>query len=334
VNQPLVTIGVVLCKNEHYLKLSLGSLAAQDYPNLEILVRDQSPNGEAYDFVQREIPEIFTKIQLSKGENKFHSGGHNALIRQMKGEWYFSASNDMWYPPDLVSKMMATLTKPEHADVGSASPKLLRWDFSKAETDLEASKTRFIDSVGLGLTKSHKSFDVGEGEEDKGQYDQRTLIFGASASAAFYRKTVLDDVAWMNEKGEKEYFDETLHYKNDVDLAYRLQWAGHQCLYVPSAQLWHDRQVSSRSEKSAWVKGNSYLGQLVVLRKNWSPEFTWMVKLQTGLRQAALWVYAFLLDRPLLKQRAEVKKLAPLIEAKRKAMVRRVGAEEIERGMS
>jgi GT2 family glycosyltransferase len=343
VEQHKVTIGLILLRNEHYLKLSLGSLAAQDYPNLEILVRDQSPNGEAYDYVQKEMPEVFAKITLSKGENLMHSGGHNALIRKMTGEWYFCASNDMWYPKDFVSKMVTELQKPEYSTFGSASPKLLRWDFKFAENDLEASKTKAIDSVGLGLTKCHKFIDVGQGEEDKGQYDSRTSIFGTSAAAGLYRKSALEDVAWTNHvarernvasgKVEKEYFDETLHYKNDVDLAYRLQWAGHKCLFIPLAQVWHDRQASGHSAKSAWAKGNSYFGQLVTVSKNWSPDFSWPVKLLTGLRQAALWVYAFILDRPLLQQRAEVEKVAPLIEAKRKAMLRRIKVEEVERFM-
>jgi len=331
---PKVTLGVVLRKNEHYLKLSLGSLVAQDYPNLEILVRDQSENGEAYNYVQKEMPEVFAKIVIEKGENKMHSGGHNALIRKMTGEWYFCASNDMWYPPDFVSKAMAELQKPEHASIGSATPKLLRWDFAKADENLEVSKTHFIDSVGLGVTKCHKFVDVGQGEEDHGQYDHRTLIFGATGAAAFYRKSALDDVAWTNDKGEKEYFDETLHYKNDADLAYRLAWAGHKCLYIPSAVVWHDRQASTQADKSDWTKGNSYFGQLVAVRKNWSPDFSPIVKILTGLRQTALWVYAFVLDYPLFRQRFEVEKIARLIEAKRKAMARRVKAEGIEKLMN
>jgi len=329
-----VTIGVVLLKGERYLKLGLTSLLAQDYPNLEILVRDQSPNGEAYDYVQKEMPEVFAKLSIDKGPNLMHSGGHNALIRKMTGDWYFCASNDMWYPPDFISKAMAELQKPENASVGSASPKLLRWDFAKAEGDLEASKTRLIDSVGLGISKTHKFTDIGQGEEDQGQYDRRTLIFGTSAAAGFYRKSALDDVAWTSDKGKKEYFDGTLHHKDDADLAYRLQWAGHKCLYLPSTNVWHDRQASSQSEKSAWVKENSYFGQLVTVRKNWSPDFSWPVKILTGLRQAALWAYAFAVDYPLFHQRFEVEKITSLIEAKRKAMPRRVKAGEIEKLLS
>ncbi len=328
-----VTIGLILRGNLHYLKLSLGSLVAQDYPNLEILVRDQSDHGEAYEYLQNEMPDVFAKLNIEKAPNVMHSGGHNALIRKMTGDWCFCASNDMWYPPDFISKAMAELEKPENKEVGSASPKLMRWDFKVAESDLESSKTHFLDSVGIGLGPCHKFTDKGQGQEDKGQYDHRTLIFGASAAAGFYKKSALDDVAWTNDKGEREYFDETIHYKNDAELAYRLQWAGHKCLFIPSSKVWHDRQASTQSGKSVWTKQNSYFGQLVTVRKNWSPDFSLIVKLMTGLRQAALWAYAFLLDRSLLKARADYQKLIPLIDQKRAAMPRRVKAEEIERLM-
>src|SRR5690242_20286147 len=128
-NTPKVTIGLILFKGEKYLSQSLPTLADQDYPNLEFLWRDQSPNGEALEYVQKNLPAITQKISIEKGENLMHSGGHNVLMRKMSGEYYFCCSYDMLYSPDFVSKIVAELEKSENKKYGSATCKIMRWDF-------------------------------------------------------------------------------------------------------------------------------------------------------------------------------------------------------------
>jgi GT2 family glycosyltransferase len=56
-------------------------------------------------------------------------------------------------------------------------------------------------------------------------------VFGASASSAFYRRDVLLAVG-----GFPEEFGA---YFEDVDLAFRLHWAGYRVFYEPAARVWH-----------------------------------------------------------------------------------------------
>lgn len=327
---PKVTIGVILYKNEMYLPYSLTSLANQDYPNLEILVRDQSPNGEAAEFVKHELSEALPKITLTEGENLKHCGGHNVLIGQMTGEYYFCVSNDMWYPPDFVSKVVAEMEKGEHFLYGSATCKLMFWDFQKLADGPEAAKTNIIDSCGIGITKGHKFYDRGQGEEDKGQYDKTRAIFGPSGALAVFRKKALDAL-------KPEFFDELMHYKGDVDLAYRLQWAGFPSLFIPSVKVWHDRQVSDikkRGKRAGWTRVDSFFGHQVVLLKNFSSEFSLGVRLRTWLRQVATKLYAILLERDLRKALKDVTVHLPKIKRKRASMKRKVKPNVIEKLMS
>ena len=94
---PVVTIGLILYKGEKYLPFSIPSLLDQDYPHIEYLFRDQSPNGEAYEFLQKNFAKLLNqkKVHVEKGENLWHSGGHNVLINRMKGAYYIAASYDM-----------------------------------------------------------------------------------------------------------------------------------------------------------------------------------------------------------------------------------------------
>ncbi len=331
--QPKVTVGVILFTGcEKYLPESLPSLVAQDYPNLEFFFRDQSPNGEVYDYVKENLPQIFneTNVRVQKGENKMHSGGHNALIAQMTGDYYVCASNDMSYPADFVSKVVAELEKPENRKYGSATVKLLQWDFGKQE------KTNRLDSCGIGVKRAHHFFDIGQGEEDKGQYDHLKSIFGGSGALVVLRKKALEDVRYKN-----ELFDELIHYKNDVDLAYRLEWAGHPCLFIPGVRVWHDRQVSgkdgmikSRQEKSLWAKENSYFGHLVVLRKNHSTGFSWGTRLRTWLYNIAKFFYILFLEPRLLKQHFIIRRHRDELRAKRRAMKRVAKPSDIESFMA
>ena len=57
-------------------------------------------------------------------------------------------------------------------------------------------------------------------------------VFGASGSSAFYRADALRRVG---------AFDPTFgSYYEDIDLAFRLRWAGYQCVFTPHSQVLHE----------------------------------------------------------------------------------------------
>lgn len=262
-----ISIGIVLFKGEKYLKSCLESLINQTYSSFELLLRDQSPNNEAFLFLQKNFPEIIsdTRVKIFSGENLWHSGGHNFLISQMRGEAYLCASNDMIYDKNLLKEFIKALKKnPEYSIF---TGKLYQWNFSSNQ------KTEIFDSCGLGITPFHHFFDRGQGQEDNGQFDKKKEIFGASGALFLIKKKALEEVGVsqnfsQRKGGRKEYFDELLHYKNDVDLAYRLFLQGEKCCFVPFALAWHDRQISEKTQKSQWIKESSSLGYFVIFYKN------------------------------------------------------------------
>lgn len=341
-----VTIGLILYQGEHYLKSCLESLTAQDYFNIEYLVRDQSPKGEAAEYIENNLSHLLPKIKLERGENLFHSGGHNALINKMEGEYYFCCSNDILYPPDFVSKIVTILEKPENQKYGSATCKLMQWNFQQRQLELPE-KTDIIDSFGIGLTQGHYFYDIGQGEKDVGQYKNLHEIFGASGALTVFRKKALQAIAYKNSKGSIEYYDELIHYKNDVDLAYRLQWAGYPCLLIHDVAVYHDRQVSStkgefsfitmlksRRGKSDWAKKNSFSGHWVVIIKNVKGQaFSWPVKIKTNVSHFLRFIYTFLFERELLGEYKTLKKYEEEIKAKTSSMKRKASPKELEKYM-
>ena len=70
---------------------------------------------------------------------------------------------------------------------------------------------------------------------------------------------------------EKEYFDESFFaYREDADLAWRAQWAGWRCLYVPTAVALHERRVlpTGRASVPDAVNMHSFKNRFLMRVKN------------------------------------------------------------------
>ena len=176
-------------------------------------------------------------------------------------------------------------------------------------------------------------------------YSSYKEIFGPSGALAIFRKEALDEIAYKNDKGKYEYFDELLHYKNDVDLAYRLQWAGFPSLYIPEVKVYHDRQVADMSanffgkivghqKKSEWAKRNSLFGHLVVLRKNYSKKFSFEVRAKSMFNRMLRYLHTAFFNPGLLEQYKQVDKFRFEIDKKKKNIVRKKSPQAIEKLMN
>jgi GT2 family glycosyltransferase len=88
-----------------------------------------------------------------------------------------------------------------------------------------------IDSAGDRYFLGGIAGKRGHGQPLSARYLQGGDVFGVSASSAFYRRAALLDVgAFPEEFGA--YFE-------DVDVSFRLHWAGHRLRYEPASRVWH-----------------------------------------------------------------------------------------------
>ena len=250
----------------------------------------------------------------------------------------------MVFDSNFISELAKSLE--EKPVYGAAGGKIKYWDFKVYEAgSASQGKTNFIDTVGLKILKSHRFEDMGQGEMDYGQFDKSREIFGVSGAAVLYRRKSLEDVSFINENEEKEFFYVSMFmYKEDVDLAYRLQWAGWKTNYNPKAIAYHDRTISfrgknalemikNRIKKPKEVNRRSYLNHRVLLQKNFSNAFSADIKSATSWYNVKVFFYILIFETELLGVWWNIFKMRGRIQKWRKKMPRRVTEKEIERLM-
>jgi len=340
-NNKLITAGLVVKDSAKYIIPALESILAQDYENLEVVVFDNNSSDNTLEIIRENFAGI--KIIESR-KNVGFAKGHNAILAESKGDFYACLNVDMVFDSNFISELAKSLE--EKPVYGAAGGKIKFWDFKVyAAGSASQGKTNFIDTVGLKILKSHRFEDMGQGEMDYGQFDKSREIFGVSGAAVLYRRKSLEDVSFINENEEKEFFDESMFmYKEDVDLAYRLQWAGWKTNYSPKAIAYHDRTISfrgknalemikNRIKKPKEVNRRSYLNHRVLLQKNFSNAFSADIKSATSWYNVKVFFYILIFETELLGVWWNIFKMRGRIQKWRKKMPRRVTEKEIERLM-
>ncbi|MBA2511559.1 MAG: glycosyltransferase family 2 protein, partial [Rubrobacteraceae bacterium] len=117
-----------------------------------------------------------------------------------------------------------------------------------------------LDGAGDALRRSGLPYRLGHGELDRGQFEQEEFVFGACAAAALYRRGVFDEVGLFDE----DFFA----YCEDGDVSFRAQLAGHRCLYVPGAVVYHVGSVSTGGKRSPTATLLGTRNGLLLLVKN------------------------------------------------------------------
>lgn len=337
---PKVTVGITIYNSAPYIESCLNSLMRQDYKAMEIVCLDNNSTDDSVAIIKQKFPTVRL---IRSDKNLGFSRAHNQIIAETDGDFYACFNADMIFEPSFVTELMQPML--ENPSYGSVGGKIKRWDFENAR-DKDAGKTNFIDSVGIRILKTHQFEDIGQGEVDFGQFDQPRDIFGVSGAAVLLRREALKDTAFFNtEKGKWEYFDESMFiYKEDVDLAYRLQWAGWKSRFTPKAIAYHDRTTSSvgqrainliknRSAKNGAVNRVSYLNHQILLEKNFSNDFSMSVKLATSWFNLKVFFFLLIFETETLGQWWKFFRLRKRLKGQQESMKRRVAQVEIEKFM-
>jgi GT2 family glycosyltransferase len=165
--------------------------------------------------------------------NSGFAGGMNRGFALSDAPWVLSVNPDCALGPDFVGRLLAAVEgRPEADETGSATGLLLRARGPDLEEDPR------VDAAGMVVTPSGRHFDRAAGETMARAPSRQAWVFGGTGAATLYRKAALEDVAYP----DRQVFPESFFaYREDAELAWRLQWRGWRCLYVPEARAHHRR---------------------------------------------------------------------------------------------
>jgi len=274
---PKITFQIVTYNSERFLPGCLKSIFNQTRRDFQVFIIDNNSQDDTVKYIKNNFPEV-TVFENKK--NVGFSKANNQGIQLLHSPYIVFINPDIILEPDWLEKIMNKVGDEKYKDHGSFGGKLLKLRVLDYEID-EVEKTTTIDSLGLKQLNSFRFVELGAGE-DEGKWQNTFDVFGHSCSLVLYRREVLDSTAIKTERG-REYFDEDFFfYKEDVDLAWRINTLGWKSLAVVDAVAYHIRTmagsektskfdlIKNKRKQSKLARYYSYRNHFLLLLKNLS----------------------------------------------------------------
>jgi GT2 family glycosyltransferase len=189
-------------------------------PRIEVIVADDGSTDDTPGWLSETHPDV-RLVRLVR--NRGFCAAANVGIEAARGEFLQLLNNDTEVTAGWIEAGLAPFSDPK---VGSVAPLVLvRSDPSR------------VDSAGDSYALVGWPSKRGHGQEARRWLDHPAdPVFGASGSSAFYRTEALRRVG---------AFDPSFgSYYEDVDLAFRLRWAGYGCVFAPTCRILHEVSAS------------------------------------------------------------------------------------------
>jgi len=271
-----VLIQIVTWNSRFFMENCLDSVFAQTYKDFSVLIIDNASTDKTIEFIRKKYSSFKDLFILKNVQNLGFAPAHNQGFNISQSDFILIMNPDIVLGPDFLEKLMATMKT--NRRIGSCSGKLLKMKFNNSEIKVRGIKTEIIDSTGLLIRKSGQTIDRGEGEEDKRQYDKKNDVFGLSGACVLYRRQALEDVKVPTSKGYEYFDDDFFAYKEDVDLAWRLNLRNWHNVYIPETIAYHFRAGAPKSKRfhqSPLINFYSFRNHLWMLIKNVHSSIFW-----------------------------------------------------------
>jgi GT2 family glycosyltransferase len=226
---------IVVVSHDHVdtLTACLSAVAELDpSPSRVVVVDNGSSDGSAE--VAASFADCVPLELIRESTNRGFAAAVNTGFAATDEAWMLSLNPDCAPRRDFVARLLeASFRAPVDDRVAAVTGRLLRATGSSLEAE------QIIDAAGMVVTPSGRHFDRGSGEPDDGRLSRTAWVFGGTGAATLYRREALEDVAYT---GEGPFAESFFAYREDAELAWRLQWRGWRALYVPDAVASHRRR--------------------------------------------------------------------------------------------
>src|SRR5258708_11238027 len=238
-----------------HLPTCLNALRNQSYQPLEIIVADNASSDDSREILARDYPEV--KI-VALSTNRGFTGACNAGIKAAGGAYVALLNNDTEADPGWVQAVVDCFTR--HPEAGLIASKMLLFD-----------KRDHFHTAGDFYRVDGQPGNRGAWQLDEGQFDAETHVFSACGGSSAYRRAMLDQVGLLD--------DDFFFALEDMDLAWRGQMAGWQCVYTPRAVVYHHLAATGGGVTASFYDGRNAIYLLVkdyptaLWRKYWRSIF-------------------------------------------------------------
>jgi GT2 family glycosyltransferase len=297
----------------------IDSLKAQSIAPQAISVVDHEPVASRLDSLRRAHPDICWE----PGPNRGFAAGANRALGRVRSErpdadFMLLLNADIELETRFVELLVSEmLTRP---DVALGSGKLLRSD------------GQTLDSAGIQIQRSRKTWDRGAEELDHGQFDTIERVFGLSGAALMLRTAAISDLEIEGELFDEDFFS----YHEDTDFAWRARLLGWSCLYVPAARATHHRgwRRATAGQVDPAIRRHSFKNRYLEMIKNERPN-----EFLRDLPAILIWEgvrfgYALLRDRERMPAYRDAMRLAGRAWQKRQSLMRKVSSPNRSRAAS
>ena len=202
-----VSVTIVTYNSGRFIKRCLESVLEQRYPNKEVIVIDNASNDGTTDILE----QFEDRCQIIYNEENIgFAAAQNQAIALASGYWVLTLNPDVLLLPNFIQALVEAGSF--DPNIGTVCGKLLTMT-----AHFEIPELPVVDSTGIYFNPMLRHLDRGSQEVDNGHYLQYEYVFGATAAAALYRRTMIDDIAL-----DEEFFDTDFFvYREDADVAWR-----------------------------------------------------------------------------------------------------------------
>lgn len=323
--QKKVSVAIVNWNGEKYLYKCIKSLFEQKYSNIEVILIDNDSTDNSVKIVEENFGH---KVKIIRNKNTGYAGGANRGIEESNGDYIIIANPDIIFGENYISLTVKKLE--ENEKFGAATGKLLKYDFDKDEI------INVIDSAGIALNHARQGRDIGQNDIDNGQYEEDRRVFGVCGAAAVFKREVLEKIKINNEYFDNDFFA----YKEDIDICWRINLYGYQCLYVHDAISYHGRGMNSskgiintiknRKSQSDFLKGISFRNHYWMLIKNEVPYSYKKDKFKIYADYLKYIIFFTIFDRGCLKYINEIKSKKQKMLEKKKTILSNIKLSDVE----
>ncbi|TCP62579.1 glycosyltransferase family 2 protein [Baia soyae] len=233
---PKVSILIPTYNRPQYLKLALDSALAQTYPNIEIIIGDDSTNNETANMLQPYLKQ-YDYIKYFRRAARVPYDNMTQCFRFSSGEFINFLMDDDVFHPEKIQKMMD-------------------YFFKHPNVSLVTSYRGLIDANGNtlpieGFSRPVFSQDtLVNGKEFGSFFMKHRINFVGEPTTALFRKSALPQ-GWANYQG--------IRYFALVDIASWLTLLSHgDVVYIAEPLSFFRRHADQGNNHEAWKEGTYY----------------------------------------------------------------------------